>query len=712
MVNEDNKTASRDGCRSSNVPTSAEPPLAAPPHKSSGWRSFWSMLSAAVVLVAVGCATYVDVPLAVQSLQRFVVDRVYNAEMIMFGLGLGNSSNETLPDKYTTDLVAIQVRHLVSDLTCNDSDYSASTLLDGHVVSVTEPMEAEQPMADDRVFFMLNGANEGVYVSWNGQFDCISKAAELAAAWLGADRDVMANGVRLYSQMGWPVRNAKELRDAKNIVHVLLDFQLWQWPGIKKGYAYVLENGVTLTMVGISPKVFDVQYFLTQEEADRAIEIGSPKLNRSMVGGDNSTQVESNARTSHTAFLPDSVFARDFQKRSALVARLPSPSYVEKMQLVRYGAGELYRQHFDTFHSREFLPKVTDTYTVEDYVEWTEWAADKLRGMNPNKVPERFREGGPLFPNANDTMVFPRALLGIFRDYMNSANRFTAMFDTAYDDWLRSSLNSSAEIVMKVLVEDTNRPSYIPSIIRSWEEELGLGELRYTFPKHDTNSVTHFLQWVRWARERVSFLGDKVPAAVRPGGELYPQFRVNFQEMLLGFILDDYSEGFVTRVTSEEWYNWMGINRGRNNILIQVLQAFPQFAELAIRTWEARTGGIPELRYKLPNYVQQFNPQRYVTLFLYLNNQTKAGGETVFPFSLDRYSDEEIVREGMNECSTGLAVPPLALHASLFYVQTPEGVPDFMSRHGGCPPSEGVKWGANLFMWDSDSADGAKYWTT
>ena len=102
---------------------------------------------------------------------------------------------------------------------------------------------------------------------------------------------------------------------------MLLDFQLWQWHGIKKGYKYVLEDGMTLTTMCISPRVFDVEYFITQEEADKVIEIGSLKLNRSMVDGKTSSKVISASRTSHTAFLPDSLFTRDFQKRLARVAR-------------------------------------------------------------------------------------------------------------------------------------------------------------------------------------------------------------------------------------------------------------------------------------------------------------------------------------------------------------------------------------------------------
>ncbi|RMX62494.1 hypothetical protein DD238_008234 [Peronospora effusa] len=522
------------------------------------------------------------------------------------------------------------------------------------------------------------------------------------------------------------------------------------------------------------------------------------------------------------------------------------------MQLVRYAAGEFYRQHFDTFHSRKVLPKGADSFEFEDYVVWTKWAAEKLRGLDQSSVPEKFREGGPLFPNADDPIVFPNALLEAFHEYMNTSNRFNALFDTKYDEWIRLNLDNGTENMMEALMETDQRPLYLPSIVKTWEEKLGLGELRYTFPKHDTNSVSHFFYWVRWAKERVSFLGDKVPADARPNGSLYPRFTlryklpeyvqhfhpqryvtlflylnnqtkvggetvfpfsldrysdeeivrdgmdecssglalpplglhaslfyvqtpdgipdpmsrhggcppqegvkwgansfmwdsdsdeganfwstnflgdkvpadarpngslyprftVKFQDMLTGFILDDYTPGFIIRMTNSEWYDWMVFNRGRNHVLLKMMQVWPQFAELAIRTWEARVGNVPELRYKLPEYVQHFHPQRYVTLFLYLNNQTKVGGETVFPFSLDRYSDEEIVRDGMDECSSGLALPPLGLHASLFYVQTPDGIPDPMSRHGGCPPQEGVKWGANSFMWDSDSEEGANFWST
>ncbi|KAH9178446.1 hypothetical protein AeNC1_017459, partial [Aphanomyces euteiches] len=77
----------------------------------------------------------------------------------------------------------------------------------------------------------------------------------------------------------------------------------------------------------------------------------------------------------------------------------------------------------------------------------------------------------------------------------------------------------------------------------------------------------------------------------------------------------------------------------------------------------------------------------------------------VFPLSKERLATD-IERTGMDECSRGLAVPPLKLHAALFYSQTGENELDPMSNHGGCPPAKGVKYGANLFMWNMDADEG------
>ncbi|GMF33699.1 unnamed protein product [Phytophthora fragariaefolia] len=587
-----------------------------------------------------------------------------------------------LPDKYNSELARIDVRHLVSDLVCDEVEYIPTPLFDGNMYPVTEPMDAPKPMDDDRVFFMLNGANDGVYVSWNGQFECVGKAAEVAAVWLGADRDVMVNGVRLYSQVGFPVRNSAELKATKNIVHVLLDFQLWQWPGIKKGYKYVLENGVTLTTVGMNPKVFDVEHYFTQDEADKIIKVGSPLMNRSHVVIHGGSDVVSDVRTSHTAFLPNSLFTREFRVRGARLARLPSPSFVERLQLVRYNVGEFYRQHLDTFDLPSFVPTNSDfELGMEAYKAWANSAADKIRDLSADRdIPKDFREGGALFPNAEDVVLFPNALLNLFLSIANKTNIFSSRDEEPWGEWIADNLAVNARDIMPHFIGTHEKSQYLPLIIKAWEDVLSMPELHYTFPKAPVNDVTHYFAWVRWVKERIEFLGGDAPSVGRPGG----------------FSL-------ITRfLPNEDWYRWISENRVSNDVLVQILQVSPQFVELTIKAWESEVNAPTQLRYKLPKFVKRFYPQRFVTLFLYLNNQTKIGGETVFPHSVDRYSDENIVRDGMGECSTGLAVPPLGLHASLFYVQTPEGDVDLMSRHGGCPPHEGTKWGSNSFMWDAD----------
>ncbi|KAL4176342.1 hypothetical protein KRP22_001293 [Phytophthora ramorum] len=670
-------TPSEPVARAATKSPPATKPDAAPLKSKSSFSLLVPML---VVAAAAGWGKYVQRELQAETMEELVAkvsDRLSTHFATLSGVPEAlkqQQQEEELLYKYDDErLIALEVRHLVSDLSCSDDKYTASPLFDGKLLPVQQPMQLEQRMDNDRVFFMLNGRNEGVWV--------------LPFA---------------------PLRTSQRPR---SIVHILLDFQLWQWPGIDRGHQYVLEDGVVLTTVALSPKVFDVQYFLTQNESEKIMELGMPMLARSKVDGSNSSKITSKSRTSHTAFLNDDLFTRDFRVRAARVARLPSPTFAERLQLLQYNAGEFYRQHFDTFHSREFLPKDANAFVYEDYVDWTKWAAEQLRSVDPSKVPEEFREGGLLFPNAEDQQTFPNALMEVFYQKMVSTNMFNALFDSDYDTWIRKNLDKYAVDLIPDLMDEKRRPSYLPLIVQAWEEKIGLGELRYTFPKPQVNGQSHYYNWVRWAKERVSYLGDDCPPIARPDGDLYPQYTVEFQEQLLGFVQEDYSKDFITQMTNPEWYEWLMENRGRNLVLFQVLKSFPHFAELIIRTWESRVRS-PLLRYKLPKYVKHFHPQRYVTLFMYLNNQTKIGGETVFPFALDRFSDEEIVRDGMDECSKGLAVPPRGLHASLFYTQTPEGDIDVMSRHGGCPPHEGTKWGSNAFMWDSDADEGAELWTT
>jgi prolyl 4-hydroxylase len=133
------------------------------------------------------------------------------------------------------------------------------------------------------------------------------------------------------------------------------------------------------------------------------------------------------------------------------------------------------------------------------------------------------------------------------------------------------------------------------------------------------------------------------------------------------------------------------------------------------QAYDIHTDYFP-ISYKPPN---NFDPtrggsNRFATVFMYLTT-VEQGGETVFPHGqkLPGWEDEssfmdpgDVFPEDSWEhamvklCRTSLATKPIQGEAVLFYSQTPTGVLDPYSEHGGCPVLKGDKWGANLWVWN------------
>ncbi|KAJ0402318.1 hypothetical protein P43SY_008559 [Pythium insidiosum] len=615
----------------------------------------------------------------------------------------------SLHNKYASEIVQMTTQKL---LTPSPADHACPAFeILGDLTHVEHAMAkgAEQLRKENAVFLMLNGENEGVFVaSWQAADGCLRELAQLAAERLGADVDVLRNGVKLMTQMGLPITSAEQLDgDAGRIAHVLLDFQIWVWPGIKVGHVFEVE-GSTVTTLSMRPRVFSVEGFFDSDEAEEIMRQGIDRLERSPVDSPDAVDGYHADRTSFTAFLHDNQFTRDFRARTAKLARLPSPSFVERLQLVRYETGQFFRKHEDYFDSKHFLPK--KEMAGQDYKAWAAWAASKVRELVASgaNVPAAFQEGGDMFPNAEDLVTFQHSLLGAFVEDAHEVNFFKEHADLEWGKWIVDNLANKANDILSPLLRD--KGYMLPHIIKAWEKRIGLPEAKYQMPKRPVSGVTHYFRWIRWVKERVQDLLDEDPSQVpeefHPTGAAYPTYNIAFQNILVNYVLEDFSEEQLTSQFGAEWVKWLVENKESKDVLWEALKVTSDIFDFVAQAFAKRAG--PKFAYDKPKFLQHFEPNRFVTVFLYLN-ECPEGGETVFPYSKERLVTG-IERAGMAECSEGLAVPPTRLTAAMFYAQTPENFPDPASLHGGCPPARGIKYGSNSFAWNADADEGANAW--
>ncbi|KDO27167.1 hypothetical protein SPRG_07873 [Saprolegnia parasitica CBS 223.65] len=560
------------------------------------------------------------------------------------------------------------------------------------------------------VFVLLNGANDGLFMAAHDLSD-LELMARTAALALGADADWVALGLRLYSPMGHPLHSAADV-DVGRIVHVLLEFQSWVWPGIAIGHVYTLyEDNMSmhLTTLSLAPRVFELSDFVSQDEADSIIAEGTPHLAASQVDLDGRDGISTH-RTSRTGFLPPSRLSRRIQARAAAIARLPSQTYAEQLHLVQYTPGTFYKPHLDTFGGKAILADPAPVPAIDAYEAWVVWAAAALDALVADGValpPAYCPNDGPLYPRT--TEAFAHALLEVFFAHAVATNYFAARYDLAWQDWLRLNLDETIPGTLQELL--TVRPNYLDALIEAWSNTINRIELIYTAARRETavNGQSHYFRWIRWLKEAIAACAD-CPALVQPTGAWYPKFDKRFQQQLLELFLLDAPRTALEAATNATFSAWLlatYYEQGlEDDLLLDALASFgPTLLPIIIDRFEHRVQDV-RLHYTMPAQLPRhavYRPQRFATAFVYLND-VKAGGATAFPFANGS--------DGGDGChGRGLTVPPRALHAAFFYSQTPEHDIDVLSRHGGCAPRRGsIKFGANAFLWNSDAEEGTSLW--
>lgn len=502
-------------------------------------------------------------------------------------------TDPALQNKYLSDLVHIDTQKLLTP-SAQPGANCPIFAVQGDLVHVETVMgRADELKAEKRVFIMLNGQNEGIFVNWDAQTDaCLHELATFAAQSLGTDVDILANGVKLMTQDGLALTTAAEL-DALRIAHVLFDFQIWVWPGIKVGHEFVVE-GCKVKTASMRPKVFTVEGFFSQEEADMIIKQGIDRLTRSPVDSPDAVDGYHSDRTSDTAFLHDNEFTRGFRVRTAKLTRLPSPSFVERMQLVRYQKGQFFRKHEDYFDSKQFIPK--KEIASQEFETWTKWAAAKIQELiaagGQDAVPDAFRPGGGAFPDFGDKLAFQHSLLEAFLEDADTVDFFVEHADVEWGTWIRENVGNKANDIVGPLMKD--KGYMLPHMIKSWEKRVGVPALHYKMPKRPLSGVSQYFRWIRWAKERTQELLDTNPSAIptefRPEGRAYPTYHIRFQNRLVKYVFEDYTKEELVAAFSQEWFEWFEKNLKSKDVMIEGLRTTTKIFELAMKSWTKRAG--------------------------------------------------------------------------------------------------------------------------
>mmetsp|Transcript_3258 Transcript_3258/g.4598 ORF Transcript_3258/g.4598 Transcript_3258/m.4598 type:complete len:496 (-) Transcript_3258:212-1699(-) len=226
----------------------------------------------------------------------------------------------------------------------------------------------------------------------------------------------------IYSEVGKKISSCFEFED-ESMVFVVPQGRLFMWPTIEPGRQKIVPHvkspvdgkEIMVETLSLSPKVYKLHNFFSNEEADALVENAlnikddANRLKRSSTGAIGYTLNEK--RTSDNAFDGDSEVAMMIKRRAIELLGFPlfKDTWLDGMQILRYQLRQAYNKHMDPFeldddsdgHNYDSTGKGTNRYaTILMYLSDVEEGGETV-----------FPEGRPIgLPEEEDVLPFFEAL--------------------------------------------------------------------------------------------------------------------------------------------------------------------------------------------------------------------------------------------------------------------------------------------------------------
>eukprot|EP00931_Biecheleriopsis_adriatica_P089375 TRINITY_DN63521_c0_g1_i1.p1 TRINITY_DN63521_c0_g1~~TRINITY_DN63521_c0_g1_i1.p1 ORF type:complete len:611 (-),score=80.76 TRINITY_DN63521_c0_g1_i1:166-1998(-) len=288
-----------------------------------------------------------------------------------------------------------------------------------------------------RAFVMRNGENQGVFVAY--RTGCHLSVAKGAAQALGATRRDISRPMRLFTPSGRPVDDHSQtdvLEHTDGLLHVLLEGEVWVWPGVRPGLQWSAA-GAQLETFSLSPRVILVRnitwssYFQTlKQKGERMLTDNAKDYGK--------------VRTSWMANLPPSRIKEAFYLREKMqhLVRLPEANFIESPQLLRYRPpsegrefGEWYKRHYDL---KPNYKEVKET-KVDRFIRWIRKRTSRIEIPRPVMIPaDRWLEASPA----------DRAQLVTCQALVDSKK-----LEKRKEDWLKKNIAIASHELLSVLLE-------------------------------------------------------------------------------------------------------------------------------------------------------------------------------------------------------------------------------------------------------------------